>query len=191
MNMCGNSISEILLQGSLKECRKGRTAELKTYIVCSEDEKNLYFEFDGEQKSPFHKHNEYNAPLYEGDIFEVLLTLDRPNRYLEIETNGNNAKYCVIIENKDGEGDIIINKLNECIFEATADIQPERWQTKITLPKEKLKKLGWKKEECRINLHRQDFDGEGNLNLYSFFPTFSGSFHKTKAFKRLYNKEAI
>lgn len=185
--MYGNFISEVLLQGFLKECRKGGTAELKTYIVCSEDDQNLYFEFDGEQRAPFHKHNEYNAPLYEGDIFEVLLTLESQNRYLEIETNGNNAQYCVIIENKDGEGDIIIDKLDECIFSSTTLIQSDRWQAKITLPKEKLKKLGWKKEECRINLHRQDFDSEGNLNLYSYFPTFSGSFHKIKSFKRLYN----
>lgn len=188
--MCGNFISEVLLQGFLKECRKGGQAELKTFVVCSEDEKNLYFEFDGEQKAPFHQHCEYNAPLYEGDIFEVMLTLDRPDRYLEIEINGNNAKYCVIIENKDGEGDIIINKLNECIFESTADVQPERWRAAITLPKAELHKLGWEKEACRINLHRQDFE-DGNLNLYSFFPTFSGSFHKINSFGKLYNQEAI
>lgn len=183
-------MSRILLQGFLKECRKGGQADLQTYVVCSEDEKNLYFEFDGEQAAPFHKYCEYNAPLYEGDIFEVLLTLDRPDRYLEIETNGNNAKYCVIIENKDGEGDIIITKPDRRIFDSTTETQSDKWRTRITLAKAELHKLGWKKEECRINLHRQDFDSKGNLNLYSFFPTLSGSFHKTKSFGKLYNQEA-
>ena len=37
-----------------------------------------------------------------------------------------------------------------------------------------------------INAHRQDFDREGKLNIYSLFPTFSKTFHKSKAFQRLY-----
>lgn len=184
--MCENSMYKTLLQGFLKECRMGGQADLKTHVECSEDDKNLYFVFDGEQREPCHKHFEYNAPLYEGDIFEVLLTLDSAKRYLEIETNGNNAQYCVIIENKDGEGDIIIKKLDKCIFTSVTDIRSDSWQAKITLPKEQLRKLGWQKESCRINLHRQNFDGKGNLNLYSFFPTYSGSFHKINSFEKLY-----
>lgn len=182
---------DVLLQGFLKECRKGGKADLQTYAVCEEDKNNLYFRFDGEQVFARHRHTEYNAPLYEGDIYEVLLTLGEPKRYLEIEVNGNNARYCVIIDNKDGEGDIIIEKLPECVFESRTQTCPDRWCTEITLPKQKLIELGWKKEECRINLHRQDFDKEDNLRLYSFFPTFSDSFHKTSSFGRLYNREEI
>lgn len=174
-----------LLSAELKECRGGGHARLNTRVGVFEDAANLYFVFDGEQDFPYHKHWEYNAPLYEGDIYEVLLTLSGKNRYLEIEVNGNNAAYCVIIDNKDGEGDIVITKLDRCVFEAVSRLDPSRWTAEIKLPKDELRKLGRHAGPCMFNMHRQDFDADGVLNLYSLYPTFSGSFHKTASFGRL------
>lgn len=175
---------KLLLSGLLKECETGKTAELRTEFSCFEDEEYLYFNFHCEQDFPCPKHTEYNKPLYEGDIVEVLLTLNYKNRYLEIEVNQNNAKYCVIIDNIDGEGDIIITKIDICPFIAENKIINEEWKCSITIPKEELIKIGWT-ENSLINAHRQDFDKRGKLNLYSLYPTFSRSFHKTIAFKKL------
>lgn len=176
---------KVLIKGLLKECETATDAKLKTQFTCLEDKDNLYFDFQCEQTFPFPKHTEYNQPLYEGDIVEVLLSLGNKNRYLEIEINQYNTKYCVIIENIDGEGDIIISKVADCPFMVESTINDEIWACHITLPKKELLKMGWH-ENCYINSHRQDFDKDGHLNLYSLYPTFSRSFHKTKAFQKLY-----
>ncbi|HHT82987.1 MAG TPA: hypothetical protein GXZ92_00800 [Clostridiales bacterium] len=182
-------MKKVLHDAYLKECVKGGKAPVQTHFVCQEDNENIYFHFDCEQNFAFPKHKEYNAPLYEGDIVEVLISLDSKNRYLEIEVNQYNAKYCVIIDNIDGNGDIIINKMDNCIFESRVLAQKERWITDIVLSKKNLAAIGWKKDNCFFNAHRQDFDQKGKLHLYSLYPTYSNSFHKTAAFEKLYKQE--
>ena len=175
-----------LIKGYLKECKSGKDALLKTFFSCSEDEKNLYFNFSSQEIFSCPMHKEYNKPLYEGDTVEVFLTLDRPKRYLEIEINQYNAAYCVIIDNKDGEGDIIISKIAKCVFESVNTFEKDVWECDIKIAKKKLYELGWSEENALINACRQDFDKDKNLNIYSLFPTYSKTFHKVRAFQKLY-----
>lgn len=180
-------MNNVLIKGKLKECATGEKALLETEFICSEDKNNYYFKFNCQESYPSPKYKEYNMPLYEGDIVEVMLTLENRNRYLEIELNHYNAKYCVIIENKDGKGDIIIEKLDKCQFYSfSLQREDSRWITYISLPKENLKKIGWQPETCYINVHRQDYDKNGKLNLYSLKPTYSNTFHIVDAFTKLH-----
>lgn len=181
-------MNNILIEGTLKETIKGEVAFLETEFICSEDKNNYYFKFSCEENYPSPMHKKYNMPLYEGDIVEVMLTLENKNRYLEIELNQYNAKYCAIIENKDGKGDIIINKIDECLFYSFSLQRKEdsRWVTYISLPKENIQKLGWNPDKCYINVHRQDYDKDGKLNLYSLNPTYCKTFHVVDAFTKLH-----
>lgn len=126
-----------LLSGYLKECQSGGEAKLKTFFKCYEKGESLFFDFESQQDFPCPKHAEYNKPLYEGDTVEVFLTLDSPNRYLEIEVNQLGAEYCVIIENKDGEGDIIIKKLEKSLFTHKNEFGGDIWACQIKIDKKK------------------------------------------------------
>ncbi len=178
----------ILIKSRLYECKTGKEPFSETLFVCSEDKNNYYFKFNCQQKYSYPKHKEYNAPLYEGDIVEVMLSLENKNKYLEIEVNQYNAKYCVLIENKDGKGDISIEKLDKSLFcSLSFERQKDsRWIVYISLPKKQLSALGWRADTCYINAHRQDFDKSGKLRLYSLNPTLSDTFHCVDAFIKLH-----
>lgn len=177
----------ILIESSLKECITGEKALLRTDFMCTEDNNNLYFKFSCEENNPYPRHKKYNEPLYEGDIVEVMLTLEEKNCYLEIELNQYNAKYCAVIENSDGKGDIIINKVDECMFYSFSLKRQEdgRWISYISLSKDLLKKIGWSADSCYINAYRQDYDKTGKLNLYSLSPTYCATFHVVDSFIKL------
>src|SRR5690554_3933302 len=164
-------MNKMLVSGYLKECFRGQKAEIMTFFKCWEDQERLYFSFNSQEVFPYPKFKEYNQPLYLGDTVEVFLTLDRPNKYLEIEANQLGAQYCVIIDNKDGKGDIIINKLDKSIFQSQNLFEDNFWRCHIEIEKKQLYKIGWREDAAFINAHRQDFDKEGRLNIYSLFPT--------------------
>lgn len=52
----------------------------------------------------------------------------------------------------------------------------------IIIPIKELKALGAVEDSIYFNAHRQDFDENGNLRLYSLSPAFSETFHVTDAF---------
>ena len=58
----------------LSDSRSG-TKSNRTKFYVSYDEENLYFRFDCREEFFRPEHNEFNAPLYEGDIVELMLTL--------------------------------------------------------------------------------------------------------------------
>lgn len=174
-----------ILENYLVECETGKKAKLKTKILFEHDEKNLYFHFECEQIFRSPKYFHYNEPLFEGDIVEVLITLDERKKYLEIEANQNNSQYSVIIYNKDGKGNIEITKIDKSNFCSTIKELENFWSCDIILAKENLKKLGWNENDFFINFHRQDFDKNNNMNLYSLQPTFCRKFHITSAMKHI------
>lgn len=178
----------ILMKKKFMECATGRSPSLETLFVCSEDKNNYYFKFSCQQESSFPKYKEYNQPLYEGDIVQIMFSLEKKNRYLEIEVNQYNAKYCVIVNNKDGKGDISIEKIPRSLFYSLSleRKKDNKWIVYISLPKERLKLLGWCPETCYINVHRQDVDKNGKLNRYSLSPTYSQPFHSIDAFIKLH-----
>lgn len=153
-----------------------------TYFSFNHDKEKLYFCFKVHRMFKKSVHKEYNAPLYEGDIVELMLTLDSDNSYLEIEVNEFNTQYCVLIHNKDGKGDITISYLPESVIESEVEIIDDNFaQYFITVKKDDLRKLGWN-GILKFNAHRQIFDDEGYLHLRSLNPIFGKTFHNTDAF---------
>lgn len=174
----------LILLGNMLECTTGAESDLKTAVICTRDKENLYFNFICESDGFSPKHKEFNAPLYEGDIAEILLSLDKREHYLEIEVNQNNAQYCVLIDN-DGSGNFEITKLEKPCFSSEVFLRENEWECEISLPLVEIEKLGGKLDGCYINLLRQDYDKAGNLRLYSLYPTYCNSFHKCGYFEKI------
>ena len=173
----------------LKDTRTGSPSE-KTSFRAEESDGDFRFRFECKENYFCPKHFNYNDPLYDGDIVELMITLGDKRRYLEIECNYNNADYCVIIDNRDGEGDIIITPLEENVIKSRVETLADGWACDIILSVKELKKLGFG-NPFYFNAHRQDYDETGYLNLYSLSPTFCDKFHKTTAFLRAEIKEDI
>lgn len=165
----------------LKDTHNGEESST-TRFSTGFDDLYWYFRFECVEDNFCPKHSEYNRPLYEGDIVEVLITLEEKNRYLEIEVNQNNANYCAIIDNKDGFKEITINLLTENPIKSTVNIMKNKWTCDILIALDKLYELGLNPTKTFLNAHRQDFDKDGNLRLYSLSPTYSDTFHRTDAF---------
>jgi len=164
----------------LKNSRTGEVSD-KTVFKASFDGENFLFRFECKEDYFYPKYTEYNDPLYEGDIVELMITLGEKNYYLETETNFNGADYCVKIRNRDSKGDIEIEKIDENFIKSCVKTVKNGWVCDIIISERNLKKLGFK-EKFFINAHRQDFDESGKLNLYSLSPALSETFHVTDAF---------
>lgn len=160
-----------------------------TEVAIGRDDNALVVRFDCRETAPVSKGKQYNDPLWEGDIVELLITTDASDRYLEIEINPDGIGYAVLIDNRDGEGDIAIEPLAVPPFTAEAACCDGGWTTTFKVPFDRLKQLGWDPERCRLNLYRQDFDRQGNLHLSALSPTMSATFHKPRAFVPVIIKE--
>jgi N-acetylhexosamine 1-kinase len=153
-----------------------------TCFACKHTEDKIHFYFKCERMWKNSMYTEFNAPLYHGDIVELMITLGDTNRYLEVEVNENNAQYCVLITNADGKGDISIDYLPETVIESNVKMLDDNWAMyEIIMEKETLKQLGMT-EEVKFNAHRQIFDNDGNLYLRSLNPTYGLTFHDAEAF---------
>lgn len=171
----------------LKETESGAESS-RTCVFWRQNGEELFFRFECKEEFFYPKHYGYNEPLYEGDIVELMITLGSKNRYLETETNFNGADYCVIIENKDGEGDIEIFPLEKNLVKSKVETLVDGWACDIILDIKELKKIGLGKDVF-FNAHRQDFDENGILRLYSLNPTLCRTFHRISAFLRAEIKE--
>lgn len=174
---------KLLLLGNMLECTKGESPDLSTAVVCTSDGENLYFSFTCQSDCMTPKHNGFNDPLFEGDIVEILLSLEHRNHYLEIEVNQNNAQYCVLIDN-DGNGNFSVTKMDAPCFSSSVNINENEWECEIILPKKELTRLNINESDCYINLLRQDYDKNGVLRLYCVYPTLCGSFHRSERFEK-------
>ncbi len=166
---------------NLIECISGGTPYEQGSAVAEVSHKEIKVTFEVVNKDNNGKHTSYNAPLYDGDIVEILLTLGDINRYLEIEVNPLGALYAAVVFNKDGQGDIEIDLLKEHKIEYTVSLEGDNWTTEIILPKDWLESLGYQ-TDAYWNLLREDFDNDGTMHLSCISPTFAPSFHKTQAF---------
>lgn len=163
------------------------TGEIRedTFFAFKHNKEKVYFYFKLERMYNNSKYTTFNAPLYEGDIVEIMLTLGKDNHYLEIELNEHNAQYLVVIDNQDGKGDITISYLPASICETSVKVLDDNWAMyEIIIDKEKLRNLGMT-DMVKFNAHRQIFDDEGNLHLRSLNPTYSNTFHDIDAFIKI------
>lgn len=163
------------------------TGEIKddTFFACKHNQDKMIFYFKCERLYNNSKYTDYNAPLYQGDIVELMLTLNGDSHYLEVEINEFNAQYLVIIDNNDGKGDIIISYLPKSVVESNVRVLNKDWAMyEIILDKEQMKALGMT-NNLKLNAHRQIFDDEGNLHLRSLNATYSRIFHDVDAFVKV------
>lgn len=178
------TVGKTFVRNFLSDSRTGEKSN-RTKFYASYDEENLYFRFDCKEEFFRPEHKEFNAPLYEGDIVELMLTLGDKNNYLEVEVNQNNALYLALITNSDGKGDISINLSEENFIKSAVSVNQTGWTCDIIIPTEKLTEKGWKAENAFFNAHRQDFDEKGYLDLYSLNSPLSDTFHVTDAFLQM------
>ena len=157
----------------------------KTRFSTTADEREWRFYFECEEEFFSPKHTRYNDPLYDGDIVELMITLGDKNRYLEVEVNQNNANYCVLIDNLDGQGNIRIEFLRENPVKSLVKVEKNRWSCDIIIPFERLNRLGFNVDNAYMNAFRQDYDAENKLSLYSLSPAKSDTFHKIDAFLKV------
>lgn len=172
-----------------RDTRTGEESDKTTFFVRREGDR-LKFRFCCREDYFCPRHFGYNEPLYDGDIVELMITLGDKSRYLEIESNQNGADYCVIIDNRDGEGEITITPIEKNLVESRVEILADGWSCDIILNISDLKKIGFV-TPFFFNAHRQDYDRDGYLNLYSLRPTFCDTFHKISAFAAVRIKEDI
>lgn len=166
---------------TMRDNRTAKTARLKTEVIEEFTNAELKVTFLAEMDTHSSKHTEYNAPLWEGDIVEILLTLGDKNTYLEVEVNEFGTLYAVKIVNRGGEGDIEIEKLPQGYVTAEAVTEEQIWRTDVVISLDKIRELGYNENDVEMNYLRQNFRGE-ELELFSVSPTMCGSFHKTAAF---------
>ncbi len=166
------------------DCLTGGEPYQKTEVTSSIYDGKIVVEFNAINVCPRSKHDSYNAPLYDGDIVEILLTLGDRNRYLEVEVNQNGALYVAIVNNRDGVGDIEVTLLDEHKITYNSTTTHDFWHVDVILPIEWLESLGYQ-DDAYCNLLRQDVDAEGNMHLSCVSPTKKASFHQTAAFFRL------
>ncbi len=166
---------------NLIECVKGGNPYEECTVEAVIDNNAVKVIFVAVNKEQMGKHTTYNAPLYEGDIVEILLTLGDKNRYLEVEVNPLGALYVAIVTNIDGQGDITVDFLKTHDISYNVDIKGDIWTTEIILPIQWLESLGYQ-TDAYWNLLREDYDNQGNMHLSCISPTYAPSFHKTNAF---------
>lgn len=149
------------------------------------DEEKLVFKFCCKEEFFCPRHFEYNKPLFDGDIVELMLTLGSKKKYLEIEVNQNNAQYCVLIDNFYGDNYDVITFLPEPVIESQVKIDKNYWECVIIIKVEDLVKLGWEKENCYMNAHRQSYNENNDMKQYSLSAPIEPNFHVVKAFVKL------
>jgi|AGTN01.2.fsa_nt_gi hypothetical protein len=165
----------------LTDNRTGGKPYRKTEVYASAADRKLFFRFDLEEKffSPFGKR--YNDALWQGDVAEIMLTLGDKNRYLEIEINPDGFEYAALVQN-DGAGKFTLEFLDRPPFTSAALRTEKGWECTVILPFGLLKMLGWEPKNSFINLYREDFTEEGEMELSALNPTLGGSFHRPEFF---------
>ncbi len=156
-----------------------------TILHTSFNKDKLIFKFCCKEKFFCPRHKEYNAPLFDGDIVELMLTLGDMRKYLEIEVNQHNAQYCVLIDNETGRNFDKITKLSVPVIESEVKIDKEYWECVIIIKTEDLVKLGWQEDNCFANAHRQSYTVTDELLQYSLNSAYEPNFHIVKAFLKL------
>lgn len=153
-----------------------------TMIHTQFDDDKLVFKFCCKEEYFCPKHFEYNKPLFDGDIVELMITLGSKKKYLEIEVNQNNAQYCVLIDNYNGNHYDVITKIPKPVIESSIKIEKNYWECVIIIKVEDLVKLGWDKTNSYINAHRQSYDRVNDMKQYSLSRTIEPNFHMANAF---------
>lgn len=166
----------------LKNSRTGEDMpEFKTIVQVTMTDTDLIFEFDCKNSKFFSASDEYNGPLFNGDVCEAFICTDGSRKfYYEIEVAPNNAVFLYKMEN------LGIGVLNETPIEvnfltSSVEINGNDYKLTFSVP---LEKIGYDKNiGILYNIFRIETEGGiPDKNLLAASPTLGPSFHDPSKF---------
>lgn len=174
-------MQKIIFDGKLVNNNGGRPKN-ETYAKASFENGSIKLLFISYDRDIISKGKSYNDKLYEGDTVEMFVTLDKRNRYLELEVNPEGVQYAAIVTNEGGN--IKIEYIAHSPFVSRTFKIEKGWRSEWDIPLVQLDGLGFDRSNAFYNLYRQDFQKDG-LHLYALSPTFQSTFHILDSFIKL------
>lgn len=167
----------------LKDNQTGNTARYSTRLTVFCTVNRIVFTFRAERSSLFTPYNEYNEPLFNGDVCEIFIG-NRAN-YYEIEVAPNGAVLFAKIENYGNGGFCTclqpLCEKEKLIF-AAASVFDGGYTATI-----EIESSAFEGNDVFFNAFRIDTDGgeKAEKHTFSVFPTLRKSFHLSEAFGKL------
>ena len=172
----------------LKNSRTGENInEFYTTLEVTKTEKQLIFEFVCKNSKLYSAYNNYNDPIYIGDVCEAFIcTGNDITKYFEIEVAPNNTLFlnkmkCLAVGEVEAEP---ISKEECFITSETEKLNDTDYRVKFVVPLDKInydEKIGIKFNAYRIETE----GGITDKNLLAVSPTMCDSFHKPASFIEL------
>lgn len=168
----------------LKNSRTGEEIkEFSTIVDVVKTEKEISFEFFCKNSKFFSATEEYNGPLFDGDVCEAFLcTGGDPAWYYEIEVAPNN---CVFLSKIYNDGKYHVHFIEENFLKSEVEILNETdYRLKFSIPLDKIEY----NEEIGIigNIFRIETEGGfTDKNLLAYNPTMCDTFHKPSSFIKI------
>lgn len=177
----------ITINETLKNSRTGKEIpefDTKVNIVLSDNE--LSFEFFCKNSKFFSASNEYNGPIFDGDVCEAFIcTGDDPTKYYEIEVSPNNTQFVSFMKNLGpGKYDAKYISKEDNFLKSEVEINGNDYRLKFWMP---LDKIGYSKERgIKFNAYRIETEGGfTDRNLLALNPTMCDTFHVYEKFIEL------
>lgn len=177
----------IILNEKLKNSRTGKDIpEFETTVKIVMTDTELSFEFFCKNSKFFSASNEYNGPIFDGDVCEAFIcTGEDPKKYFEIEVSPNNTQFVSFMTNLgpglyDAE---YVSKENN-FLKSEVEFLGNDYRLKFSMP---LEKIGYDpKRGIRFNAYRIETEGGyTDRNLLALNPTMCDTFHVYEKFVEL------
>lgn len=160
--------------------------EYATTVDVELNDTHISFEFFCKKSQHFSACDEYNGPLFDGDVCEAFIcTSGDITRYYEIEVAPNNQVFLAKIINTANNGkDLDITFIDDNFVESEVEILGDDYRLKFSIP---LDKIDYDRERgMLLNIFRIETDGGiTDAHLLSANPTLIETFHNNKAFFKL------
>lgn len=167
----------------------GPIPEFATTLDVTLTDKELIFDFYCKNSQYFSASDEYNGPLFDGDVCEAFIcTSDDITKYYEIEVAPNGCIFLKKMINKMNPldpNDLIEEAVEDCFLTAKVELLGNGdYKCMFSMP---LEKIGYDKERgIRFNAYRIETEGGyTDKNLLALNPTFKPKFHCPEKFIEL------
>ena len=165
----------------LRNNRLGDYNNVDTTVDITLSETHLTLEFFCKNSKFYCAGDNYNDPIYDGDVCEAFVCTDGSRKnYYEIEVAPNNCVFLMKMTNYGG-GKITAVPISENFVESEVEIIGNDYRLKFSLP---LDKIGYdKKTGILLNAYRIETEGGiTDKNLLALNPTFDNTFHRPEFF---------
>ena len=174
----------------LKNSRTGESCyEFKTEVDVEFTDKEIVFQFYCKNSKFYSASNEYNGPIFDGDVCEVFICIgDDRNTYYEIEVapNGVEFLYKMTFQGVEESGmPILIEEpIKESFLNSKVELLGNDYTVKFSVP---LDRVCYDKERgVMLNIFRIETEGGfTDKNLLALNPTMCNFFHRPNKFVEL------